>query len=95
MAQKFCHRKINFKVLENSYESLINQNETLSEVPIFTEIYSEFIKKICSEAKYNEKYTFINKKIAFIKTHIDNLEEKKICLIEKMIKKWRKSYKNI
>lgn len=53
--------------LDNSYESLINQNETLSEVPIFTEINSEFIKKICSEAKYNEKYTFFNKKLLLLK----------------------------
>lgn len=43
---------------------------------------SEFIQKVCSERKYAEKCAFFSKKIAFIKTHIENLEEKKKSLNE-------------
>ncbi|OMJ68699.1 hypothetical protein SteCoe_33786 [Stentor coeruleus] len=75
--------KTQLQELENSYESLKSGNEPVLgniKIPIFTEIDSEFIEKIRIEAEYVEKEECLSKKIVFMKSHIEKLEEKKKAL---------------
>lgn len=81
--------KAQLQELKNSYESLKSGNEPVLryiKIPIFTEIDSEYIEKVCIEAEFVEKETCLSKKIDFMKNHIDKLEEKKNALNSENVK---------